>query len=160
MDAEHRHGMGFSPVLIGLLGVVAGAIVVATYYFIAVGCCNRRPATSRPNGGQGPQTGQEDGPSSSTCNSMVQLLPIFRYSKECEGETSCAVCLCEFQEAEEIRVLPECLHLFHVTCIDTWLKSHSNCPLCRADTLPPVHAVLSLPNTPPSGIHGLQEFSV
>ncbi|XP_059429580.1 uncharacterized protein LOC132163344 [Corylus avellana] len=64
--------------------------------------------------------------------SMAQSNPIFVYSKECE-EGTCAVCLCEFKEAEEVRVLPECLHLFHATCVDSWVNSHSNCPLCRAD---------------------------
>jgi hypothetical protein len=57
------------------------------------------------------------------------------------------VCLSEFKEGEEIRALPECLHLFHVTCIDAWLNAHSNCPLCRADTMRPVlHLILPMPS--------------
>jgi len=28
-------------------------------------------------------------------------------------------------------VLPQCGHGFHVSCIDTWLGSHSSCPSCR-----------------------------
>lgn len=46
--------------------------------------------------------------------------------------SDCAVCLSEFEEEERLRLLPKCSHAFHVPCIDTWLKSHSNCPLCRA----------------------------
>ncbi|XP_062167965.1 RING-H2 finger protein ATL51-like [Alnus glutinosa] len=159
--------------LVGLLGVVAGAIVVTICYCIAVGWCNqRRRATSPLNRRRVPQTNQEDrrpcrrsnsmaqsnpnfqnskdqtsqedGPSSTSINSMVQSNPSFRYSKECEVET-CTVCLCEFKEGEEVRVLPECLHLFHVTCVDTWLISYSTCPICRADTMPPLNAVLSSP---------------
>lgn len=30
------------------------------------------------------------------------------------------------------RCLPKCGHGFHVECIDMWLSSHSNCPICRA----------------------------
>ncbi|GAV79711.1 zf-RING_2 domain-containing protein, partial [Cephalotus follicularis] len=46
--------------------------------------------------------------------------------------TDCSVCLNEFQEDEALRLLPKCSHAFHVPCIDTWLKSHTTCPLCRA----------------------------
>ncbi|XP_056160593.1 E3 ubiquitin-protein ligase Os04g0590900-like [Syzygium oleosum] len=58
-----------------------------------------------------------------------------RYKKDDGGliEGTCSVCLGEFQEDESIRLLPKCTHGFHVPCIDTWLKSHSNCPLCRSD---------------------------
>lgn len=47
--------------------------------------------------------------------------------------TDCSVCLGEFREEESLRLLPKCSHAFHVQCIDTWLRSHSNCPLCRAN---------------------------
>uniref|UniRef100_A0A0E0BA22 RING-type E3 ubiquitin transferase n=1 Tax=Oryza glumipatula TaxID=40148 RepID=A0A0E0BA22_9ORYZ len=45
--------------------------------------------------------------------------------------TDCSVCLGEFRDGESLRLLPKCSHAFHVPCIDTWLRSHSNCPLCR-----------------------------
>lgn len=157
MGGEHsRGGLIFSLILVGLVGVVAGGIVV-TIYYLAVGWFNRsrRRATSPLNRRQFPQTNQifqyskelsnqEDRPSSSSI-SMVQSNPIFRYSKQCEVE-ACSVCLCEFKEGEEVRLLPECLHLFHVACVDSWLNSFSTCPICRADTMPPLNAVLSLPN--------------
>ncbi|TKV98425.1 hypothetical protein SEVIR_9G559600v4 [Setaria viridis] len=43
----------------------------------------------------------------------------------------CAICLSEFAPREEIRVLPQCGHGFHVACVDTWLGAHSSCPSCR-----------------------------
>lgn len=43
----------------------------------------------------------------------------------------CAICLSEFAPREEVRVLPQCGHAFHVACIDTWLAAHSSCPSCR-----------------------------
>lgn len=39
-----------------------------------------------------------------------------------------------------MRLLPKCAHAFHVPCIDTWLRAHVNCPLCRSDVLDPAAA--------------------
>ncbi|KAL8476244.1 hypothetical protein ACS0TY_028780 [Phlomoides rotata] len=49
--------------------------------------------------------------------------------------SDCSVCLSEFEEDESLRLLPKCSHAFHVTCIDTWLRSHQNCPVCRAPVM-------------------------
>ncbi|KAH0685332.1 hypothetical protein KY290_016608 [Solanum tuberosum] len=46
---------------------------------------------------------------------------------------SCSVCLQDFQLAETVRCLPQCHHMFHLPCIDTWLLRHGSCPLCRRD---------------------------
>ncbi|XP_008804625.2 RING-H2 finger protein ATL8 [Phoenix dactylifera] len=43
----------------------------------------------------------------------------------------CPICLADFAAGDEIRILPHCGHGFHVTCVDTWLGSHSSCPSCR-----------------------------
>ncbi|CAI9760749.1 unnamed protein product [Fraxinus pennsylvanica] len=52
-------------------------------------------------------------------------------AKETAG-SECPVCLSVFVEGEGIRQLNACKHAFHVECIDKWLYSHSNCPVCRA----------------------------
>lgn len=64
---------------------------------------------------------------------FIDALPIFLY-KEIMGlkePFDCAVCLCEFSEDDNLRLLPLCSHAFHLDCIDTWLLSNSTCPLCR-----------------------------
>jgi len=53
----------------------------------------------------------------------------FRSEPRCE---SCAVCLSDFEAGEKLRKLP-CDHLFHLECIDTWLKRNKVCPLCVHD---------------------------
>ncbi|KAH6556914.1 hypothetical protein KP509_1Z148200 [Ceratopteris richardii] len=61
-----------------------------------------------------------------------------------KSQDECAVCLNPFQEKERVRILPTCEHLFHVSCIDMWLQSHANCPVCRQNiTLPEIHKFLS-----------------
>ncbi|XP_062100029.1 E3 ubiquitin-protein ligase RING1-like [Humulus lupulus] len=66
--------------------------------------------------------------------SVIDSITACKYKKDdglIEG-TECSVCLSEFEEDETVRLLPKCSHAFHVSCIDTWLRSHKNCPLCRA----------------------------
>jgi hypothetical protein len=53
------------------------------------------------------------------------------------GAADCSVCLGEFSDGELLRLLPKCGHAFHVPCIDTWLRAHVNCPLCRSDVIDP-----------------------
>ncbi|KAK4804741.1 hypothetical protein SAY86_004558 [Trapa natans] len=74
--------------------------------------------------------------------SVISKITVFKYKRGkglVEG-TDCSVCLTEFEEDETLRLLPKCSHAFHVSCIDTWLQSHTNCPNCRApivtDTTP------------------------
>lgn len=66
--------------------------------------------------------------------SVINAIAVFRFKTGdnlIEG-TECAICLNEFLNDETLRLLPKCNHAFHVPCIDTWLRSHTNCPVCRA----------------------------
>ncbi|KAM0920194.1 hypothetical protein ACQ4PT_007653 [Festuca glaucescens] len=72
-------------------------------------------------------------------------LPSFKYNLSVkrsvigggeEAAATCSVCLGAFQLGETVRLLPVCLHLYHVECIDLWLDAHSTCPICRSDTDP------------------------
>ncbi|KQK18130.1 hypothetical protein BRADI_1g39044v3 [Brachypodium distachyon] len=62
-----------------------------------------------------------------------------------EEAATCSVCLGAFQLEETVRLLPVCLHLYHVECIDPWLDAHSTCPLCRSDTDPAMDVPGRLP---------------
>jgi hypothetical protein len=45
------------------------------------------------------------------------------------------VCLCEFEELEELVCLA-CGHLFHSACAEPWLCETAVCPVCRAEVQP------------------------
>ncbi|KAF7820451.1 RING-H2 finger protein ATL70-like [Senna tora] len=49
---------------------------------------------------------------------------------------SCSICLDDYNESDVLRKLPDCGHLYHLECIDSWLKSHRTCPLCRTAPTP------------------------
>ncbi|XP_078148585.1 E3 ubiquitin-protein ligase ATL31-like [Carex rostrata] len=67
---------------------------------------------------------------------VLESFPIMVYSEVKErkigkGSLECAVCLCDFEDDDNIRLLPKCSHMFHPDCIDEWLLSHVTCPVCR-----------------------------
>ncbi|XP_069139797.1 uncharacterized protein [Argopecten irradians] len=66
----------------------------------------------------------------------IDQLPAYRFNKETHhsgmDQTSCVVCMCDFENRQLLRVLP-CSHEFHTKCVDKWLKTNRTCPICRAD---------------------------
>lgn len=63
---------------------------------------------------------------------VVKSLPVFTYYHgDAKYQLECAICLGEFEEKETVKMMPNCEHVFHLECIDTWLKMHMTCPVCR-----------------------------
>ncbi|XP_021650127.2 RING-H2 finger protein ATL70-like [Hevea brasiliensis] len=50
--------------------------------------------------------------------------------------TCCSICLAEYKNTDMLRLLPDCGHLFHLKCVDPWLRLHPTCPVCRTSPLP------------------------
>lgn len=44
----------------------------------------------------------------------------------------CCICLARYADNDELRELP-CIHVFHVECVDKWLKINASCPLCKTE---------------------------
>lgn len=70
-----------------------------------------------------------------------ELLPVVKFKDlpvlTGDPPESCAVCLYEFEEEEEIRCLTNCKHIFHRGCLDRWMDhDQSTCPLCRTPFVP------------------------
>ncbi|KAH1048505.1 hypothetical protein J1N35_039289 [Gossypium stocksii] len=77
---------------------------------------------------------------------VIASLPMFTYkvttgqASHDEEEPECSVCLGTITEESMVRLLPNCKHIFHVQCIDTWLGSHTTCPICRTVVEPMVQS--------------------
>lgn len=51
-----------------------------------------------------------------------------------EEEPSCSICLCEYEKGESVTRLP-CHHIYHESCLDSWITNHVRCPLCNYDLM-------------------------
>ncbi|XVE57427.1 hypothetical protein DITRI_Ditri04bG0090000 [Diplodiscus trichospermus] len=160
-------GPNFSPLVIAIIGILASAFLLVSYYTIISKYCGNVDSTRRrANHDTGEVLEDNHDPSAhepwQTSNTgldeaLIKSITVCKYKKSgglIEG-TDCSVCLSEFQEDESLRLLPKCSHAFHVHCIDTWLRSHSNCPLCRANIIFISASPLPLPppvtESPPPG---------
>lgn len=75
----------------------------------------------------------------------VTALPVFVHSSSSsaagavdgtKSAVECAICIVEYVDGEEGRLLPRCGHRFHARCVDMWFHFHTSCPLCRTSVLP------------------------
>jgi len=135
--------------LIVCFSIVAAVFVVLCSYAIYVKFFSRgnrsvRRTLSRPQTEEDFLDEEEHGPvvdhpiwyirTTGLQQSVIGAITVCKYKKDeglIEG-SECSVCLSEFEEDESLRLLPKCNHAFHLPCIDTWLRSHTNCPMCRA----------------------------
>ncbi|XP_077252385.1 RING-H2 finger protein ATL1-like [Tasmannia lanceolata] len=123
-------GTKISPFYYTVIAIASTALLLICYNLFVLGwCLQHRRTRRRLDGSTGNVSGDLENP-----NRL--LIPAYKYQKEeiqiQNSDNECAVCLSVFADGDELRQLPECKHSFHVGCIDMWLSSHSNCPLCRA----------------------------
>ncbi|KAI4371875.1 hypothetical protein MLD38_010173 [Melastoma candidum] len=137
-------GTYFSPLVISVIVILGTAFLLVTYFTIFKKSCGRRrlPGRDPPSGDHVDSVFLRAGSPVGLDESAIKSIAVYKYKK---GEglvdgTDCSVCLSEFQDDESLRLLPKCNHAFHLPCIDAWLKSHSNCPLCRANASPSVNS--------------------
>ncbi|KAJ8905682.1 hypothetical protein NDN08_002187 [Rhodosorus marinus] len=54
-----------------------------------------------------------------------------------DEEKACSICLEDLLEDEVVRRL-RCDHVFHVRCVDSWLRENKTCPVCKVEVVPSV----------------------
>ncbi|XP_061351622.1 E3 ubiquitin-protein ligase Os04g0590900-like [Gastrolobium bilobum] len=146
----------FSPLVIAIIGILATAFLLVTYYAIISKYCGHRQSARRDNPDPNDELQDNHNPSihepwhvstTGLDDALIKSIEVFKYKKGegFGGFTDCSVCLSEFQDNEMVKLLPKCNHVFHPPCIDTWLKSHSSCPLCRSSIFTFNASVLQIP---------------
>eukprot|EP00999_Lentomonas_sp_LEN2_P001672 NODE_2757_length_509_cov_40.387435_g2707_i0.p2 GENE.NODE_2757_length_509_cov_40.387435_g2707_i0~~NODE_2757_length_509_cov_40.387435_g2707_i0.p2 ORF type:complete len:110 (+),score=2.90 NODE_2757_length_509_cov_40.387435_g2707_i0:69-398(+) len=65
-------------------------------------------------------------------NSQINVLPAYLYRPvtSADADTECSICFEDFRAGLWVRPLPECLHVFHLHCINDWLQRRATCPSC------------------------------
>ncbi|QCE07659.1 RING-H2 finger protein ATL16 [Vigna unguiculata] len=137
---QHSSSTSFPIIAIAIIGIMATAFLLVSYYIFVIKCClnwhridilrrfspSRRREDPSPMYSPGTEARGLD-------EAMIRLIPVIQYKTRGDDRESgeCAVCLNEFQEEEKLRIIPNCSHVFHIDCIDVWLQSNANCPLCR-----------------------------
>ncbi|KAL8516774.1 hypothetical protein ACS0TY_015147 [Phlomoides rotata] len=122
-----------NPLLISLLGVVFTFTAILAYHLVLVKYCIRRHASSaaaaQSTAASKPPTGVDE--------KVLRTIPIVAFSAVKRGMEDdqldeCVVCLGELEDEDLVRLLPNCKHAFHASCIDQWFAAHQSCPMCRS----------------------------
>ncbi|KAK1409716.1 hypothetical protein QVD17_36245 [Tagetes erecta] len=135
-----------APYSIGFLFLILFIVITLCYGSCIYKSGLRRSQTPRPQPRTATITNVDDHHliicSKGLDDEVIVTFPTFVYSEAMmqphkgDGNNSgCSVCLSEYKAADVVRLLPECGHLFHVGCIDTWLKVNATCPVCRNSPL-------------------------
>ncbi|WCJ34169.1 RING/U-box superfamily protein [Euphorbia peplus] len=140
LGAENIGGFGYG------IGVSIGILLLITTITLASYFCSRNHQASatdhRRNGTEGPTELQdivvESGIDEATLKSYPKLLYSEAKLRKIDTSTAscCSICLADYKNTDMLRLLPECGHLFHLKCVDPWLRKHPTCPVCRTSPLP------------------------
>lgn len=156
----------FPVIAIAVIGILATAFLLISYYIFVIKCCLTWHRVDIFNRFFSRVRDPEDETASTVTNTLspdgntavskgldealIRSIPVIEFRKstterkvndiaastEPAASYECAVCLSEFEEGERLRVIPYCCHAFHIDCIDVWLQSNANCPLCRSGISP------------------------
>lgn len=138
-DDQYRYNR-FTPSMAIIVVVLIAALFFMGFVSIYIRHCSDGQSSGnsvRAIGGAGRSRRGQRG----LDRAVVEAFPTFVYSevkglKIGKGALECAVCLCEFEDEETLRLIPKCDHVFHSDCIDAWLENHVTCPVCRANLAP------------------------
>ncbi|PWA59263.1 zinc finger, RING/FYVE/PHD-type [Artemisia annua] len=127
-----------------VLGLTFAIIILLITLSYASYKCNRRVRSSSVPPDDNDNNHQFRNVTRGVDDDVLKTFKTFVYSEDMMSQkddhdtngSGCSICLADYKAADVIRLLPVCGHLFHRQCIDTWLKVHATCPVCRNSPLP------------------------
>ncbi|GFY93371.1 RING/U-box superfamily protein [Actinidia rufa] len=138
LGSENVGGFGYT------IGVSVGILLLITTITLASYFCTRvsPPPAGAANQQREPPDQQpcvvvEVGLDEATLGSYPRLLySEAKLKKKDTTATCCSICLADYKGSDMLRLLPDCGHLFHLKCVDPWLRLHPTCPMCRTSPVP------------------------
>ncbi|XP_073125227.1 RING-H2 finger protein ATL16-like [Henckelia pumila] len=137
----------FPIIAVAVIGILATGLLLVGYYVFVIKCClnwhqidllDRFSSSRRRRLAENHPLSRSPVPENRGLNeAAIRTIPLFKFNKgngkapAVRNSSECAVCLIEFQEEEQLKIIPNCAHFFHIDCIDVWLQNNANCPLCR-----------------------------
>ncbi|KAJ4848368.1 hypothetical protein Tsubulata_020434 [Turnera subulata] len=127
------------------IGVSIGILLLITTITLASYFCTRTQQPSVPRHPRNATTEPPDlqsvvvdiGLDEATLKSYPKLLYAEAKLQHTDStSTCCSICLADYKSTDMLRMLPDCGHLFHLKCVDSWLRLHPTCPVCRTSPLP------------------------
>ncbi|KAJ4705418.1 RING-H2 finger protein [Melia azedarach] len=131
------------------IGVSVGILLLITTITLASYFCTRgqqptNPSQQQRNGNNNSRGRQNDGSfviEVGLDEGTIKSYPKLQYSesklqKKDSTAMCCSICLADYKSSDMLRLLPDCNHMFHVKCVDPWLRLHPTCPVCRTSPLP------------------------
>ncbi|KAK6131617.1 hypothetical protein DH2020_034631 [Rehmannia glutinosa] len=141
LGSQNIGGFGYG------IGVSVGILLLITTITLASYYCTRNNTTSMVLPQRNPRSAAEPphaddftveiGLDEATLKSYPKLLySEAKANHKDSTATCCSICLADYKNSDLLRVLPDCGHLFHVKCVDPWLRLHPTCPVCRTSPMP------------------------
>lgn len=144
-EAQPQHSKNTIPMLVPVF-IIFFLFMCFLSIFILRDILRYLSAWLRTRALRGSTINNDGGPQQGLDPKIISSFPTLPYSalhklRDGNCDCECPICLSEFNMDDVMRLLTVCCHAFHPECIDSWLASHTTCPICRSDLEEPPTAL-------------------